>query len=60
MTSNVGHVPQYRERLDTSFPTVMQYQRAQCDYELFVPDPDEADQWSRKAERFIERAETLL
>ena len=60
VTSNVGRVSRYRERLDTSFPTVMQYRREQCDYELFAPDPDDADRWCRKGERFIERAETLL
>ena len=60
VTGNVGRVTRYRERLDTSFPTAMQYRREQCDYELFAPDPDDADRWCRKAERFIERAETLL
>jgi len=60
VTSNVGRVSQYRQRLDTSFPTAMQYRREQCDYELFEPDPDDADRWARDAERFIERAETLL
>jgi uncharacterized protein (UPF0332 family) len=60
VTSNVGRVSQYRERLDTSFPTAMQYRREQCDYELFEPDPGDADLWARDAERFIERAGTLL
>jgi len=60
VTGNVGRVSRYRERLDTSFPAAMQYRREQCDYELFEPDLDDADQWARNAARFIERAETLL
>lgn len=60
VTSNVGRVSRYREQLDTSFPTAMQYRREQCDYELFEPDPDDADQWAQKAEHFVRRAETLL
>lgn len=60
VTGNVGRVSRYREQLDTSFPAVMQYRREQCDYELFAPDPDDVDQWARKAEHFIESAEPLL
>jgi uncharacterized protein (UPF0332 family) len=60
VTGNVGRVSRYRERLDTSFPTAMQYRREQCDYELFEPDPDDADRWAERANDFIQRAETLI
>jgi len=60
VTSNVGRVSQYRERLDTSFPTAMQYRREQCDYELFGPDPDDADRWAAEANDFIKRAEAMI
>lgn len=60
VTSNVGRVSQYRERLDTSFPTAMQYRREQCDYELFEPDPDDADRWAEKANDFIKRSEAMI
>jgi uncharacterized protein (UPF0332 family) len=60
VTSNVGRVERYRRHLNTSFPTVMQYRREQCDYELFTPNPDEVSTWIEEASRFISRAEQLL
>ncbi|PSQ80257.1 MAG: hypothetical protein BRD40_04650 [Bacteroidetes bacterium QS_1_65_9] len=60
VTGNVVRVSRYREWLDTSFPAAMQYRREQCEYELFKPGLDDADQWAWNAARFIERAETLL
>jgi len=60
VTGNVGRVPRYRKRFDTSFPTATQYRRKQCDYGLFEPDPDDADRWAEKADGFIKRAEMMI
>lgn len=60
VTSNVGRIQRYREHLDTSFPTAMQYRRERCDYDLFTPDPDVVQGWIDDAEHFIAEAEVLL
>jgi len=60
VTSNVGRVARYRRRLNTSFPSVMQYQRERCDYELYMPDGDTVEAWLEKAEHFLARAEEML
>ena len=60
VTSHVGRVRQYREHLDTSFPTAMRYRRERCDYDLFTPDPDAVRTWMSDAAHFIAEAEVLL
>lgn len=60
VTSNVGRVARYRRQLNTSFPSVMQYQRERCDYELYVPDGDTVEAWIEKADQFVTRAEEML
>jgi uncharacterized protein (UPF0332 family) len=60
VTSNVGRVARYRRRLNTSFPSVMQYQRERCDYELYVPDGETVEPWLGEAELFAQIIERLL
>lgn len=60
VTSNVGRVQRYREQLDTSFPTAMQYRRERCDYELYTPDSEAVQTWMTAAGDFIEAADALL
>jgi len=60
VTSNVGRVARYRRRLNTSFPSVMQYQRERCDYELYMPDGDTVEAWLEQADQFVTRAEEML
>ncbi len=60
VTSNVGRVQRYRERLDTSFPTAMQYRRERCDYDLFTPDSSAVWEWIEDADHFITEADDLL
>jgi uncharacterized protein (UPF0332 family) len=60
ITSNVGRVQRYRERLNASFPTAMQYRRERCDYDLFIPEADDVRLWIDAAERFITGADDLL
>ena len=60
VTSNVGRVTCYRRQLNTSFPSVMPYQRERCDYELYVLDGDTVEAWLEEADHFVTRAEEML
>jgi hypothetical protein len=60
ITRNVGRVQRYQERLNTSFPTAMQYRQERCNYDLFTPDPEVVWTWIEDAGHFITEAEPLL